>query len=135
MSCGVTAVNRSAVLVTDPCRERNQRLVHRSKRIFRGRLADAAICLRSGGGPRRPNAARALWKESLLIDRPSAKPARPFFSSGPCAKPPGWAPGLLRTDALGRSHRGTIGKARLEEAIERTRALLQLPPDHRLAIV
>ena len=69
------------------------------------------------------------------MDRPVAKPARPHFSSGPCAKPPGWNPGLLRTDSLGRSHRGALGKARLADAIERTHALLRLPADYRLGIV
>jgi len=70
-----------------------------------------------------------------LIDRPAAPPARPFFSSGPCAKPPGWNAQLLRTDTLGRSHRGALGKAALAEAIDRTRALLGLPADYRLGIV
>jgi phosphoserine aminotransferase len=70
-----------------------------------------------------------------LSDHPAAKPARPHFSSGPCAKPPGWSPSLLRTDALGRSHRGALGKARLAEAIERTHALLELPSDYRLGVV
>jgi len=70
-----------------------------------------------------------------VLTKPAARPARPHFSSGPCAKPPGWNPGLLRTDALGRSHRGALGKARLQEAIERTHALLQLPADYRLGIV
>jgi phosphoserine aminotransferase len=70
-----------------------------------------------------------------LIDRPAARPARPFFSSGPCAKPPGWSPQALDVSALGRSHRGTIGKARLQEAIERTHALLRLPADYKLGIV
>ena len=69
------------------------------------------------------------------MDRPAARPARPNFSSGPCAKPPGWSPSLLRTDSLGRSHRGALGKARLAEAIERTHALLRLPADYRLGIV
>ena len=67
--------------------------------------------------------------------KPHTKPQRPNFSSGPCAKPPGWSPAKLDTSALGRSHRGTIGKAKLAEAIERTHALLQLPADYRLAIV
>ena len=67
--------------------------------------------------------------------KPSTKPKRPFFSSGPCAKPPGWSAEKLDTSALGRSHRGTIGKAKLADAIERTRALLRLPSDYRLAIV
>jgi phosphoserine aminotransferase len=67
--------------------------------------------------------------------KPRTKPERPFFSSGPCAKPPGWAPESLGTSALGRSHRGAIGKAKLAEAIERTHALLRLPADYRLGIV
>jgi len=70
-----------------------------------------------------------------LFDRPAAPPARPFFSSGPCAKPPGWATQALRDDTLGRSHRGALGKARLAEAIQRTHALLRLPVDYRVGIV
>jgi phosphoserine aminotransferase len=70
-----------------------------------------------------------------LVNRPAAPPARPFFSSGPCAKPPGWSPQALDTSTLGRSHRGALGKARLFEAIERTHALLGLPADYRLGIV
>ena len=70
-----------------------------------------------------------------MVDRPAAPPARPFFSSGPCAKPPGWGADKLRTDTLGRSHRGALGKARLEEAIERTHALLGLSADYRIGIV
>jgi phosphoserine aminotransferase len=71
----------------------------------------------------------------ILVDRPSALPARPFFSSGPCAKPPGWSAQSLDTSVLGRSHRGALGKARLFEAIERTHALLELPDDYLLGIV
>ena len=70
-----------------------------------------------------------------MVHRPAAPPARPFFSSGPCAKPPGWSPQALADAPLGRSHRGAIGKAKLAEAIERTHALLQLPRDYRLGIV
>ena len=70
-----------------------------------------------------------------MVDRPAAFPARPYFSSGPCAKPPGWSPQALGTATLGRSHRGAIGKPRLAEAIERTHALLELPADYRLGIV
>ena len=70
-----------------------------------------------------------------MVDRPAALPARPHFSSGPCAKPPGWNASLLRADALGRSHRAALGKARLQEAIERTHVLLGLPADYRLGIV
>lgn len=67
--------------------------------------------------------------------KPHTKPKRPNFSSGPCAKPPGWSPERLDTSALGRSHRGALGKAKLAEAIERTHALLRLPSDYRLGIV
>ncbi len=70
-----------------------------------------------------------------MVDRPVALPARPHFSSGPCAKPPGWSASLLREDALGRSHRATLGKVRLQEAIERTHALLGLPASYKLGIV
>ena len=70
-----------------------------------------------------------------MVDRPPAPPARPFFSSGPCAKPPGWSPSLIDTRSLGRSHRSPHGKARLAEAIERTHAMLGLPADYRLGIV
>jgi phosphoserine aminotransferase len=70
-----------------------------------------------------------------LVDRPLGRPVRPYFSSGPCAKPPGWSPDKLDTSALGRSHRGALGKARLAEAIERTHALLGLPADYKLGIV
>jgi phosphoserine aminotransferase len=70
-----------------------------------------------------------------LIDRPEARPARPFFSSGPCAKPPGWSPEKLKTQSLGRSHRSKLGKARLAYCIELMRELLELPESHRIAIV
>ena len=69
------------------------------------------------------------------LARPDSRPKRPHFSSGPCAKPPGWSPQSLDVSALGRSHRGTIGKAKLQAAIERTHALLRLPADYRLGIV
>ena len=69
------------------------------------------------------------------LAKPNIRPKRPFFSSGPCAKPPGWLPQSLDTSALGRSHRGTIGKAKLLDAIERTHKLLRLPADYKLGIV
>jgi len=72
---------------------------------------------------------------TLRAARPATKPKRPYFSSGPCAKPPGWTAQSLDTSALGRSHRGAIGKAKLAEAIERTHALLRLPTDYKLGIV
>ncbi|MGK6318913.1 phosphoserine transaminase [Sphingomonas sp. DT-204] len=67
--------------------------------------------------------------------KPATKPARPHFSSGPCAKPPGWSPEKLAVDVLGRSHRSKLGKARLQYAIDLMRALLQLPDTHRIGIV
>ena len=66
---------------------------------------------------------------------PEVRPARPQFSSGPCPKPPGWSVDKLDTRVLGRSHRGALGKARLQDAIERTHALLELPADYKLGIV
>jgi phosphoserine aminotransferase len=71
----------------------------------------------------------------MTIPKPALKPARPFFSSGPCAKPPGWGPEHLALGSLGRSHRSKLGKARLGHAIALTRKLLQVPASHRIAIV
>ncbi|RYY23587.1 MAG: phosphoserine transaminase [Sphingomonadales bacterium] len=70
-----------------------------------------------------------------LPTRPAVKPTRPYFSSGPCAKPPGWSAEKLDTQALGRSHRSKIGKTRLQYAIDLMRELLKLPDTHRIGIV
>lgn len=67
--------------------------------------------------------------------RPTARPANPCFSSGPCAKRPGWSLAALRDAYLGRSHRSKGGKAKLADVIGRSRALLGLPEDWRLGIV
>jgi phosphoserine aminotransferase len=67
--------------------------------------------------------------------KPAQKPARPHFSSGPCAKPPGWSPQALDTRVMGRSHRSKLGKARLQHAIDLTREILQVPDTHRIGIV
>src|SRR5690606_16571428 len=67
--------------------------------------------------------------------KPAMRPARPEFSSGPCAKRPGWSPENLRAAVLGRSHRSKLGKARLKEAIDRTREVLQAPEDYLIGIV
>jgi len=77
----------------------------------------------------------AAAAQALRAPQPVTKPNRPNFSSGPCAKPPGWSADKLDTTALGRSHRGAVGKAKLAEAIERTHSLLRLPADYRLGIV
>ena len=71
----------------------------------------------------------------MTIVPPAIKPARPFFSSGPCAKPPGWSPEKLQTESLGRSHRAKIGKSRLQLAIDLMREVLQVPDTHRIGIV
>jgi phosphoserine aminotransferase len=63
------------------------------------------------------------------------RPARPEFSSGPCAKRPGWTPENLQNAVLGRSHRSKLGKARLKEAIDRTRQVLAVPDDYLIGIV
>jgi phosphoserine aminotransferase len=67
--------------------------------------------------------------------KPAMRPARPEFSSGPCAKRPGWAPENLRAAVLGRSHRSKIGKARLQAAIDQTRSVLQVPDNFLIGIV
>jgi phosphoserine aminotransferase len=68
-------------------------------------------------------------------EKPLIRPVRPYFSSGPCAKPPGWAPEHLALGSLGRSHRSKLGKARLAYALELTRQILRIPDSHRIAIV
>ena len=69
------------------------------------------------------------------IPRPAVRPARPEFSSGPCAKRPGWTPEALKDAVLGRSHRSKPGKARLQAAIDLTRKVLQVPDSHLIGIV
>ncbi len=71
----------------------------------------------------------------MTAPRPDVRPARPFFSSGPCAKRLGWSLSALEDAYVGRSHRAKGGKAKLAEVIERSRRVLELPDDYRLAIV
>ncbi|PVX28201.1 phosphoserine transaminase [Sphingomonas pokkalii] len=71
----------------------------------------------------------------LAPAKPATKPARPYFSSGPCAKPPGWSPEKLAVESLGRSHRSKLGKNRLQYCIDLMRELLRLPDTHRIGIV
>jgi len=66
---------------------------------------------------------------------PPVRPAVPHFSSGPCAKRPGWTPQNLTGAVLGRSHRSKAGKAKLKRAIDLTREVLQVPADYRIGIV
>lgn len=69
------------------------------------------------------------------IALPAAKPANPNFSSGPCAKRPGWTLEALSDAPLGRSHRAKVGKAKLKLAIDLTREVLEIPADYRIGIV
>ncbi len=71
----------------------------------------------------------------LAVPMPELRPARPFFSSGPCAKRPGWSLAALEGALVGRSHRSAPGRAALGEVIERSKAMLGMPADWRLGIV
>jgi len=71
----------------------------------------------------------------MTVAKPAARPNVPHFSSGPCAKRPGWTPEALKDAALGRSHRAKIGKAKLKQAIDLTREVLEVPADYRIGIV
>ena len=71
----------------------------------------------------------------MTATKPGVRPAIPHFSSGPCAKRPGWSLQALTDAALGRSHRAKIGKAKLKRAIDLTREVLEVPADYRIGIV
>src|SRR5437660_6140497 len=71
----------------------------------------------------------------MTAAKPALRPNVPHFSSGPCAKRPGWSSQNLKDAALGRSHRAKIGKAKLKLAIELTRELLEVPTGYRIGIV
>src|SRR6267143_3477305 len=71
----------------------------------------------------------------MTAAKPALRPNVPHFSSGPCAKRPGWNPQNLKDAALGRSHRAKIGKAKLKLAIELTREVLEVPADYKIGIV
>ncbi|MBJ7578297.1 phosphoserine transaminase [Devosia sp. MC532] len=69
------------------------------------------------------------------LTAPAVKPANPNFSSGPCSKRPGWTIAALEGALTGRSHRAKIAKARIQQSIDLTRELLQVPADYRIGIV
>src|SRR6184192_1459719 len=71
----------------------------------------------------------------MAIAMPALRPSVPHFSSGPCAKRPGWSLQALTDAVLGRSHRSKIGKAKLKRAIDLTREILKVPADYRIGIV
>jgi phosphoserine aminotransferase len=74
-------------------------------------------------------------KQMTTQAKPAVRPDRAHFSSGPCAKRPGWSPDNLRLESLGRSHRSKLGKSRLKLAIDKTRAVLKIPADYRIGIM
>ncbi|MBW2426462.1 MAG: phosphoserine transaminase, partial [Deltaproteobacteria bacterium] len=84
--------------------------------------------LRSPAGAPRP-------AEDAVTDRPQSRPRRPHFSSGPCAKRPGWSPDALRAALVGRSHRAGPAKARIQEVSDRSRAILGIPADWKLGLL
>ena len=86
-----------------------------------------------GQAPVHRTSPRAILRHSMT--RPSRRPERPFFSSGPCAKRPGWNADALKEAVLGRSHRSKPGKAKLAEVIERSKAVLGMPEGFRLGIL
>src|SRR5947207_12636518 len=71
----------------------------------------------------------------MTTTMPAMRPAVPHFSSGPCAKRPGWSLQALTDAALGRSHRAKLGKGKLRRAIDLTREILKVPADYRVGIV
>src|SRR5262249_23560084 len=71
----------------------------------------------------------------MTVAKPAVRPIVPHFSSGPCAKRPGWNLQALTGAFLGRSHRSKPGKARLKLSIDLTREVLQVPADYRIGIV
>ncbi|MFE3838060.1 phosphoserine transaminase [Rhodobacteraceae bacterium PA1-206B] len=71
----------------------------------------------------------------MALTAPATRPANPRFSSGPCAKIPGFSLDMLSDAPLGRSHRASVGKAKLKEAIDLTREILGVPADYRIGIV
>src|SRR5437667_12539324 len=71
----------------------------------------------------------------MTVAKPASRPNVPHFSSGPCAKRPGWNPQNLKDATLGRSHRAKVGKAKLKLAIELTREVLGIPAGYRIGIV
>ena len=69
------------------------------------------------------------------MNQPDIRPQNPCFSSGPCAKRPGWSLDALKDAALGRSHRAKIGKAKLKQVIDKSAEILGLPEGYVLGIV
>jgi phosphoserine aminotransferase len=71
----------------------------------------------------------------MTVTKPTVRPQNPCFGSGPCSKRPGWTPSALEGALTGRSHRSKDGKARIQEVLDRSRKLLGVPGDYRIAVV
>ena len=71
----------------------------------------------------------------MSLQRPAHKPANPCFSSGPCAKRPGWTVDALKGTPVGRSHRASLGVKKIMEVIDKSKAILGMPKDYVLAVV
>src|SRR5690242_973007 len=90
----------------------------------------------SASGTPLPNEGRLSGRiEHMTATKPAVRPTSPHFSSGPCAKRPGWSLQHLTDALLGRSHRSKIGRARLKRAIDLTREVLGVPADYKIGIV
>lgn len=93
-----------------------------------------ALYLRQWDTP--PQRGAFIWKDTMTdTTTPATRPANPRFSSGPCAKIPGFTLNMLSDAPLGRSHRAAVGKSKLAEAIDLTREILGVPADYRIGIV
>src|SRR5204863_5141807 len=99
------------------------------------RLTRPPSFLISDRGTSLPNEGLSIWKDRAMAQPPGVRPVTPHFSSGPCAKRPGWSLQALTDAVLGRSHRSKIGKAKLKRAIDLSRELLEAPADYRIGIV
>src|SRR5262245_36917155 len=82
-----------------------------------------------------PTEGRLSGRVDTMTTKPGVRPKIPHFSSGACAKRPGWTLQNLKDAVLGRSHRSKLGRARLKRAIDLTRELLEVPADYRIGIV
>jgi phosphoserine aminotransferase len=76
-----------------------------------------------------------MLRRTMTQTKPTLRPQVPYFSSGPCAKRPGWTTETLKDATLGRSHRAKLGKSKLKLAIDRTREVLEVPSDYKIGIV
>jgi phosphoserine aminotransferase len=102
------------------------------------RLTDGTENNIHGGGTPLPNERLITWKGIHMANgtaKPDVRPNNAHFSSGPCSKRPGWSLDALADAPLGRSHRAKVGKAKLKEAIDLTREILNVPADYRIGIV